>query len=82
MTDNDNIFKRVQNIIQKTLEVDEKLITLEASLQTDLKADSLDIVELVMAIEEEFALEIEDDESQNINTVKDIVNYIENNEAD
>jgi len=82
MTDNDNIFKRVQNIIQKTLEVDEKLITLEASLQTDLQADSLDIVELVMAIEEEFALEIEDDESQNINTVKDIVNYIENNEAD
>jgi len=82
MTDNDNIFKRVQNIIQKTLEVDEKLITLEASLQTDLQADSLDIVELVMAIKEEFALEIEDDESQNINTVKDIVNYIENNEAD
>ena len=82
MTDNDNVFKRVQNIIQKTLEVDEKLITLEASLQTDLQADSLDIVELVMAIEEEFALEIEDDESQNINTVKDIVNYIGNNEAD
>nr|YP_010537664.1 acyl carrier protein [Tenuicylindrus belgicus]UYC31581.1 acyl carrier protein [Tenuicylindrus belgicus] len=82
MTDNDNVFKRVQNIIQKTLEVDEKLITLDASLQTDLQADSLDIVELVMAIEEEFALEIEDDESQNINTVKDIVNYIGNNEAD
>lgn len=68
---------RVKEIIAKELEVDGKQLTPEAKFIEDLGADSLDIVELVMALEEEYDLEITDEEAEKIRTVQDVVNYIE-----
>jgi acyl carrier protein len=59
------------------LDVDEAKVTLEANIQDDLGADSLDIVDLVMSFEDEFDLEIPDDQVENIKTVDDVVKYIE-----
>ena len=72
-----NVADRVKNIIVEQLGVDEKEITESASFIEDLGADSLDTVELVMAFEEEFELEIPDEDAENIQTVKDAVTYIE-----
>ena len=62
------------------LDVDEDAVTMEASIQNDLGADSLDIVDLVMSLEEEFDCEIPDEEIENIKTVGDIVKYIEDHQ--
>ena len=67
---------KVKEIIVDQLGVDEKQVTTEASFIDDLGADSLDTVELVMALEEEFDIEIPDDEAEKIATVKDATNYI------
>ena len=67
---------KVKDIIIDQLGVDEKQVTLEASFVDDLGADSLDTVELVMALEEEFDIEIPDDEAEKIATVQDATNYI------
>ena len=67
---------RVKEIIAKELEVDSKQLAPEAKFIEDLGADSLDIVELVMAMEEEFEVEIPDEEAENIKTVGDAINYI------
>lgn len=72
---------RVQSIIVEQLGVDQDEVTAEASFTDDLGADSLDIVELVMAFEEEFGLEIPDEDAEKIATVKDAVTYIEANAA-
>ncbi len=72
-----DIQERVKAIIADQLGVDESDITSEASFVDDLGADSLDTVELVMALEEEFGIEIPDEEAEKIATVKDAVNYIE-----
>jgi acyl carrier protein len=72
-----DIQERVKAIIADQLGVDEGEITSEASFVDDLGADSLDTVELVMALEEEFGIEIPDEEAEKIATVKDAVNYIE-----
>ncbi len=64
------------------LGVDEEEVTLEASFTDDLGADSLDIVELVMAFEEEFGIEIPDEEAEKISNVRDAVDYIQNNAGD
>ncbi len=72
-----DVFERVKEIIVEQLDVDESQITMEASFRDDLEADSLDVVELVMELEDEFDLEIADEEAENINTVADAVNYIE-----
>jgi len=71
------VFDRVKKIIVDQLGVDEDKVTLEASFREDLKADSLDLVELIMAFEEEFGGEISDDEAQQIKTVGDAVKYLE-----
>jgi acyl carrier protein len=67
---------RVKEIIAKELEVETKQLTPEAKFIEDLGADSLDIVELVMALEEEFGLEIPDEEADKLKTVGDAMNYL------
>ncbi len=70
-------FERVKKVIVEQLSCSEEEVKPEASFTQDLGADSLDTVELVMAFEEEFALEIPDEEAEKIQTVQDAVNYIE-----
>lgn len=71
------IFEKVKNIIVDQLDVDEEKVTMNANIQDDLGADSLDIVDLVMSFEDEFDLEIPDDQVENIKTVGDVVKFIE-----
>ena len=71
------VFEKVKEIIVSTLKLDPSKVTLEASLEYDLGADSLDAVEVIMALEDEFGMEIEDDAAQSIKSVGDLVNYIE-----
>jgi acyl carrier protein len=73
------IFDKVKSIIVDQLDVDEDKVTLNSNIQDDLGADSLDIVDLVMSFEDEFDLEIPDDQVENIKTVGDVVKYIEEN---
>ena len=70
------MFERVKQIIVDQLGIDENEIAMESSFIDDLGADSLDIVELIMALEEEFNIEIPDEEAEKISTVGDIVEYI------
>jgi len=70
------IFEKVKKIIVDRLGVDESEVTPEASFKDDLGADSLDVVELVMELEDEFELEISDEEAEKINTVGEVVEYI------
>lgn len=73
-----DIFEKVKNLIADQLDVaDKDSITEASSITDDLGADSLDVVDLVMAIEDEFSVEIPEDEVENIKTVGDIVKYIE-----
>jgi acyl carrier protein len=76
-----SIAERVKQIIVEQLGVDEGQVEDNASFVDDLGADSLDIVELVMAFEEAFELEIPDEDAEKIATVKDAVTYIENKTA-
>jgi len=75
-TDRDNIFERVSTIVARNLSVSADKITLESRFAEDLGADSLDTVELVMALEEEFGCEIPDDAAEQIRTVGDAVRRI------
>lgn len=75
---NEELFKRVSKILSGQLSVDEIKITPEARIMDDLGADSLNIVELVLALEEEFTVEIFDEDAEKIQTVREIVEYIEN----
>ena len=70
------MFEKIKAVIADTLSVDEDKITLEASLTDDLGADSLDAVELAMAIEEETGVAIADEDLPNMKTVKDLVDYV------
>lgn len=72
-------FERVQKIICEQLEIDSHLVTEDASISGDLGADSLDLVDLFMSIEEEFNLEVPDDVLDHVRTVGDIVKFIEDN---
>mgnify|MGYP000590508736 FL=1 len=71
------IFQKLKTIVVDQLGVDEENVTMEATFVDDLAADSLDIVELVMTIEEKFDLEIPDSDAEKIVTVGDVVKYIE-----
>ncbi len=70
------VFERVQAIIVEQLGVEEEEVVASASFRKDLKADSLDLVELIMAFEEEFGGDISDDEAQNIQTVGTAIDYL------
>ena len=72
----DEIFAKVKATIIEQLGADEGEITLEANFRDDLEADSLDLVELIMAFEEEFNVEISDEEAQQITTVGEAVGYL------
>ncbi len=75
----EEIFEKVKDVIVEQLGVTESSVTNEASFIDDLGADSLDIVELIMALEEEFDLEIPDTDAEKIVTVNDVVEYIKEN---
>ena len=79
---NASIESKVKSIIADQLGVGEDEIKPESSFIEDLGADSLDIVELVMAMEEEFEVEIPDEEAENIKTVGDAINYINTHKSD
>ena len=68
---------KIKTIVAEQLGVDESQVTEDASFIDDLGADSLDTVELIMAFEEEFDVEIPDEDAQKIKTVKDVIDYIE-----
>lgn len=71
------VFERIKAMIKEELNVPEEKITMEAKLAEDLGADSIDAVELIMNIEDEFEVQVSDEEAQNIKTVGDIVKFVE-----
>lgn len=75
----DAIFEKVKEVIMDQLAAEDDAVKLDTSFIDDLGADSLDIVELIMALEEEFDLQIPDGEAEKIMTVGDVVEYIKNN---
>lgn len=77
--DNKEIEEKVISVVVDQLGVEEDNVNMEASFIDDLDADSLDIVELIMALEEEFDIEIPDQDAEKITTVGDAVNYIKEN---
>ena len=76
------VFEKVRDILCEQLDVDEEKVTMEANITDDLGADSLDIVDLVMYLEEEFDVEVPDEEVENIKTVGDIVKFLESHVED
>lgn len=74
------IFEKVQEKVVEQLGVDAEEVLMESSFIDDLGADSLDIVELLMALEEEFDIEIPDEEAEKLSSVGDVVEYIKNNQ--
>ena len=75
----EEIFEKVKTVIVEQLGIDEERVKMDSSFLDDLGADSLDIVEFIMALEEEFGLEIPDEDVEKIVTVKDVVEYISEN---
>lgn len=76
------VFGKLKEIIMDQLDVEEDEVTMDANIQEDLDADSLDMVDLVMSVEEEFDLKIEDEDVEKIKTVGDIVSFIEAHTAE
>ena len=72
-------FDKIRSIIMEQLSVEESLVTKDTNLMKDLEADSLDAVEIIMAIEEEFDIEIPDEEAEKFQLVGDLVRYVEEN---
>lgn len=73
------IFDKIKDIIIDQLQVEESDVDMDTNLMKDLAADSLDAVEIIMAIEEEFGIEIPDEDAENFQTVADLVKYVEEN---
>lgn len=71
-----SVYDRVRGIVAERLGVDEDKVTMEAEFIGDLNADSLDLVEVIMALEQEFEIEIKDEDAENIRSVSDAVQYI------
>jgi acyl carrier protein len=75
----EEIFEKVTTILKNQLSIDNKEVKLESQLIDDLGADSLDLVEISRALEEEFSIEVPDDQVESIHTVEDVVKFIHNN---
>ena len=73
------VFERIREIICDQLDLEEDKVTMDSDIMEDFEADSLDVVDLVMSIEDEFGLEVPDDQIENFRTVGDVVLYIEEN---
>ncbi len=73
------VFERIREIICDQLDLEEDKVTMDSDIMEDFEADSLDVVDLVMSIEDEFGLEVPDDQIENFRTVGDAVRYIEEN---
>nr|AKE98880.1 acyl carrier protein [Bangia fuscopurpurea] len=71
------IFEKVQKIVSEQLGVEKKEVTREANFSSDLGADSLDTVELIMAIEEEFEIEVPDNDAEKISTLSEVIDFIQ-----
>ena len=71
------IFEKIRQILCDQLDIEESEVTMESNIAEDLGADSLDVVDLIMSIEDEFEIEVPDDNAENIKTVGDVVNFIE-----
>ena len=74
------MFEQVRQLLAHQFEVDENTITMDTNIADDLGADSLDVVELVMSIEDEFEMEVPDEEIEKMKTVADVVKFIEDNQ--
>ena len=72
------MFEKVRRILAKQLDIDEDMITMDTNIVEDLGADSLDLVELIMELEEEFGIVITDEAASNLVTVKEIVQFLDN----
>ena len=72
------VFEKIKQILAEQLDADEEEMTLDTKIAEDLGADSLDVVELLMSIEDEFEVEIPDEEIDNIKTIGNVVDYIQN----
>ena len=73
------VFERVREIICEQLDLEEDRVTLDSNILEDFEADSLDLVDLVMSREDEFGIEVPDEQVENFHTVGDVVRYIEDN---
>ena len=73
------VFEKVKSILAEQLDADESELTMETNIAKDLGADSLDVVELLMTIEDEFSIEIPDEEIENIRTIGELTEYIQSN---
>ncbi|MEE1002151.1 MAG: acyl carrier protein [Acutalibacteraceae bacterium] len=73
------VFEKVCNILASQFDIDESEITMDTDLVNDLNADSLDFVDLIMSLEDEFSAEFQEEDADSFKTVGDIVNYIEEN---
>ncbi len=74
------IVDKIKSILAEQLDVDVEDLTLDTDIAKDLNADSLDVVEILMSLEDEFSVEIPDEEIENIKTIGDLAEYIENNQ--
>lgn len=75
------VLEKVKEIVSEQLHIDPGVIGIDTNLMKDLEADSLDSVEIIMAVEEEFDLAIPDDDAEEFRTVRDLVEYVEKQEA-
>ena len=73
------VFEKIKEILAEQLDADAEDMTMDTNIAKDLGADSLDVVELLMSIEDEFEVEIPDEEIENIKTIGDLTEYIQNN---
>lgn len=72
-------FRRIRELLAEQLDIDEDKITMDSDILEDFEADSLDVVDMVMTLEDEFGVEVPDEQIENFHTVGDVVRYVEEN---